>query len=549
MTVLSSVEAMERADELVTSDPADVRLVLASNREPFQISRNRHGEIRDCIQSMGGLTSALCPVLQRRDGLWVCWNPEPDKPVSQPIEERNDEELPFPLVQIGLRETEVQGYYNGFCNRVLWPLCHTILRCVTPRLDYWQEYSTVNDRFADTIAGQVRPSDVVWVHDYHLMLVPAALRRRIGAEQRIGYFHHTPFPCAPVLKALPWHRQVLKGLLGANTIGFHTSEYAANFIECCRELLGCDTESEPGTVIHGKYRTTVRVRPIGIDTQSFAQLASDPKVQDAARALREELPCERLVLSVDRLDYTKGLLERIDGIRAFFSRLPQCRGVVTFLQIAVPTRTDVPEYQQYRTRLEDAVEALNREFGCDDWVPLEYRTEPLEQPGLVSHYLAADVACVTPVADGMNLVAMEYCASRPDGDGALILSQQAGAHSLLGEYALTIDIRDPESFLTGMVQALSMSAPERQYRMGKLREITARNDTASWLRKCLRDIATPPAEETRERRERKSANGRNRRGNGSRAAVSAMGPARDSLAGRDADADRREDLPQSDLRH
>jgi trehalose-6-phosphate synthase len=203
------------------------------------------------------------------------------------------------------------------------------------------------------------------------------------------------------------------------------------------------------------------------------------------------MACERLVLSVDRLDYTKGLIERVEAIRSLISRLPQCRGIVTFMQVAVPTRIDVPEYQQYRLRLETAVNALNAEFGHGDWKPLIYRTERMTRRELVAHYRAADIACVTPTADGMNVVASEYCASRTDGDGVLVLSSQSGASTTLGEFAVSVDTGRQESVVTGILQALTMSEAERTYRMGRLRKIVLKNTTGVWLRNCLNDIVQP----------------------------------------------------------
>ncbi len=484
---------MSRPDAL-QNDQDNLRLLLASNREPFRVIKNPQGDVRECVQSMGGLTSALCPVLERCHGVWVSWDPDPvDGDDAGRVHEEDGDGIPFPSVRIGIQRSEANGYYNGFCNRALWPLCHTMLRCVTPRLDYWQDYRAINERFADTIAGRCGANDVIWIHDYHLMLVPAAMRRRLEPHRRIGYFHHVPFPNVRVLKAFPWHRQLLKGLLGADSVGFHTPEYANNFLDCCRELLGCDTGSEPGTVIHGKYRTVVRVRPIGLDAKTFEGFADEPDVQRLALDLRRRAGSERLVLSVDRLDYTKGLLERVEAIRSLYARVPQCRGLVTFMQIAVPTRTEVPEYQQYRARLEDAIESLNAEFRRDDWEPLIYQTEAVSQRELVSYYLAADIACVTPMADGMNLVASEYCASRKDGDGVLVLSEQAGANALLGEFAVSVDIRKQDSVVNGLVKALTMSSDERKWRMKRLRSIVMHNTTGVWLRNCLHDIVEPDA--------------------------------------------------------
>lgn len=468
------------------------RLLLASNREPFRAGDD--GDGGKCVPTVGGLASGLMPVLRQRDGLWVCWDPEPRQEVNgtgPPVELTDDG--PFPLLQVGLRPSEVRDYYNGFCNRVLWPLCHTILKRVSPRLDYWQQFRTVNERFAEVIAGAADPGDVVWLHDYHLMLVPEAMRRRIGDQQRIGYFHHIPFPEVRVLRALPWHRQLLSGLLGANAVGFHTPAYAVRFLESCGELLDCDIDSEPGAVIHGGHKTLVRARPIGIDAPSFEGMAEDPCILRRAIELRRELASDCLMLSVDRLDYTKGLLERVEAIHELFSRLPQCRGIVTFVQIAVPTRTGIPDYQQYRERFESAVRAVNDAFGTPEWRPIVCRTEALSRRELVAHYLAADVACVTPVADGMNLVALEYCATRTGNDGVLVLSQQAGAAVALGEAAVTVDVRSTESIISGLVQALTMPGAERARRMAQLRSVVMRSTSERWLHRCLNDIEPPAA--------------------------------------------------------
>lgn len=440
---------------------------------------------------MGGLATALNPVLKRCEGIWISWNPVPVVNGHAPFKEVRGDDVPFPLVQIGLSKDEIKGYYNGFCNRALWPLCHTNLRYVTPRLDYWHRFRDVNYRFADIIAGQAASGDIVWIHDYHLMLVPAALRRQLGEKQPIGYFHHVPFPNARILSAFPWHRRLLIGMLGADSIGFHTPEYATNFLECCQELLDCDDDSEEGVVGYRDHRTTVGVRPIGLDVEHFERLASEPDVRQRAEKIRKDIACSRVVLSVDRIDYTKGLFERVEAIRTFFARMPQARGVVTFMQVAVPSRLGVPEYREYRERLENAVQAVNREFGRDNWKPMIYRTDTLDQEELAAHYLAADVALVTPSKDGMNLIASEYCATRGDGDGAVVLSYQAGASTYLGEFAVNVNSKRKESIINGIIQALTMSPAERAYRMSRLRSLVKKNTTDVWLRNCLRDIVQP----------------------------------------------------------
>lgn len=469
------------------------RLILASNREPFKVTKGKNGKDRQFELSMGGLASALNPILTRCEGMWIAWNPVPavNGDGHVPVKEIRGDDVPFPLLQIGLHKDEINGYYNGFCNRALWPLCHTNLRYVTPRLDYWHKFRDVNYRFADTIAAQAAPGDVVWVHDYHLMLVPAALRRQLGEKQPIGYFHHVPFPNARILSAFPWHRRLLIGMLGADSVAFHTPEYASNFLECCRELLDLDEESDDDLVSYRDHKTIVSVRPIGLDVEQFERLANEPAVKQRAEQIRKDISCSRVVLSVDRIDYTKGLFERVEAIRTFFARMPQARGVVTFMQIAVPSRLGVPEYREYRDRLETAVKALNKEFGRDNWKPMIYRTDALDQRELTAHYLASDVVLVTPAKDGLNLIASEYCASRSDGEGAVVLSYQAGASTYLGEFAVSVNSKRKESIINGIIQALTMSPAERAYRMTRLRSLVKKNTTDVWLRNCLGDIIQP----------------------------------------------------------
>ena len=491
MSAQRPLPAVVGATTRVTGGSRRGRLLLASNREPFRPDETGAGT-NGWVTSMGGLASGLMPLLKQREGMWVCWDPEPRRDDGDATRPAATDDGPFPLLQVGLRPAEIRDYYNGFCNRVLWPLCHTILKRVSPRLDYWHQFRAVNERFAEVIAGVAAPDDVVWLHDYHLMLVPDALRRRIGREQRIGYFHHVPFPEPRIVEALPWHRQLLGGLLGADAVGFHTPGYAVRFIESCGELLGCDIDSEPGTVIHHGHRTVVRSRPIGFDAAAFARLAEEPEVIRDAIEIRRRFGCDCLILGVDRIDYTKGLVERVEALHELFTRLPQCRGIVTFLQIAVPTRTEIPDYQQYRARFESAVRIVNEKFGTEEWQPIVCKTGALSRRDLVAHYVAADVACVTPMADGMNLVALEYCATRSGNDGVLILSNQAGASSLLGESAISVDAHSTDSAVGGFVQALTMPAPERARRMTELRSVVMRATSEQWVRRCLGDIQPSP---------------------------------------------------------
>jgi trehalose 6-phosphate synthase/phosphatase len=458
-----------------------------SNREPFEI--RREGGRTRLVSTVGGLVSALDPVVRATQGVWVAWRR--GEAGGQPfVAADRSTGAPYTLRVIPISEREAGGYYDGFSNRALWPVMHGFIGRARFDDENWADYRTVNERFAAAVADTLQSGDVVWIHDYQLALVPAELRKSIGPGKRVGYFHHIPFPAPEIHRVLPWAREILHGLLGADLVGFHTDSYVQNFISSCELLLGANVDRENTRVHWGGRWVKVGAFPIGIDVERFEHLASTPETVAAAEKLKREIRCEKLIIGVDRLDYTKGLKERVLAAEKFFERHPSWRGRLTFVQVAVPSRTRVEEYRQMKRELDEAVGRVNGRYAEPGWTPIRYIARSLEHPKLVPLYRAADVCLVTPLRDGMNLVAMEYVASRPDGGGALILSDQAGAIERLRE-AWPVNPRHISGVADTIAEVLRTPEEERASRMQSLLRAVRSGNVHRWTRTFLADLLAP----------------------------------------------------------
>jgi trehalose 6-phosphate synthase/phosphatase len=382
-------------------------------------------------------------------------------------------------VGVPLAATEVAGFYQRYANGVLWPALHDERQHPLPEPADWAMYQTVNERFADTVAAHMRPGDEVWIHDYHLMLVPRLLRDRCP-DARIGFFLHTPFPSLESLVTVPQRAALLDGLLGADVVGFHTRAYAARFVDAVRAVLG--HRGYANDVEDGERRVHVRACPMGIDFATFDARAADPRVASHVERLRRE--GGSLLVGVDRLDYTKGIPERLDAFERLLARSPELCGRVRLFQLAVPSREKVPAYRALRARVESLVARINARFGTPTWTPVEYVYGSVDALTLSAIYRAADVMLVTPLRDGMNLVAKEFVASRPDGDGVLVLSERAGAAAEL-RAALLVDPTDTDGLARAYETALALPAAERRVRMRRMRACVQRHDVFQWARECL----------------------------------------------------------------
>jgi trehalose 6-phosphate synthase/phosphatase len=450
------------------------RLLIVSNRLPVSATV-AEGQVRLTTAS-GGLATGLRPWHERTGGLWIGW-PGALAGVSPDDRAAVDRELAArAIVPVHLSHEQVERYYHGFANRVLWPLFHYLIDRVPVDAAGWEAYTDVNRTFAEAVAREYRTGDTIWVHDYQLMLLPAMLRERLP-EARIGFFLHIPFPSSEVFRVLPWRRHILDGLLGADLIGVHTFSYMRHFIA---SLLHVESvEADVDRVRVGDRVATVGVFPMGIDAEQFATLARDPGVHAHAAAIRRDAGGRRIILGVDRLDYTKGIPRRLHAIERLLAREPALADTVRFIQVAVPSRGEVDSYQKFKRQVEEAVGRINGACGTLRSTPVQYVHQSVSMRELVALYSAADVMLVTPLRDGMNLVAKEFVASRGDDDGVLVLSEFAGAAAEL-DGAVVVNPYDVEAVAASIRHALVMPAAERRARMHAMRRRVADADIHAW---------------------------------------------------------------------
>ncbi len=477
------------------SCPGD--LIMVSNRQPYRHTYESDGERQSAGTSAtersitvdeptGGLTAGLDPVVQQTNGTWIAWGDgEADFAVT---DDRDCVEVPpdepeYTLRRIPLSEEAVDSYYRGFSNRVLWPLCHEFLDVVENRSNDFEWYRTINEQFADRAVEHATPESVIWLQDYHLALAPRLIDRRVPSSVTIAQFWHIPWPTAETFRYCPAGERILRGLLGNDLLGFHIDRYADYFLESVdRYCSGAVVDWHHRTVQFEGTQTRIVATPLGIDAQSHADDARD------AATTRTELlesfdvpPRSTIGLGVDRLDYTKGIPERLAAIECFFERNPSWEGEFTFIQTATPSRTEIDAYEQYGELVRSEVERINRRFGRGDWKPIVYTEEFIEPETLAALYRHADVMIVSPLLDGMNLVAQEFIASSIDADSCLVLSDRTGAHELLGSETLSVDPTETIEFTAQLERALTMSPDERRRRMTTLRTRVFDGDLDWWM--------------------------------------------------------------------
>ncbi|ABF90730.1 alpha,alpha-trehalose-phosphate synthase/trehalose-phosphatase [Myxococcus xanthus DK 1622] len=467
------------------------RLLLVSNRLPVTVKVEK--DTVSVVRSAGGLATGLRRPHERSGGLWIGWPGDVSR-LSESQRARVDAQLAeLRCVPLTLSASEVSRYYEGYSNRVLWPLCHYMLERI-PRQDRdWEVYRKVNERFADLVAKHYEPGDTIWVHDYQLMLVPGMLRQRLPGA-RIGYFHHIPFPSSEIFSTLPRRRELLKGLLGADLIGFHTVSYVRHFSGALLRHLGLDTDID--RIIWEGRDVRVGAFPMGIDAQAFESIASEPGMQEEVANLRRSSEGQRILLGIDRLDYTKGIPRRLLAVQRVLERTPAWRGRLRFIQVTVPSRTQVEAYANYRELVNELVGRINGLYGTVHNVPVHYLYRSFNERQLVGLYRGADVMLVTPVRDGMNLVAKEFCAARPDDDGVLVLSEFAGAAAELGG-ALIVNPYDVDAMADAIEKALGMAEEERRTRMHTLRKQVKSRDVHWWTSSFLDRLQSLPAVDVR----------------------------------------------------
>ena len=454
------------------------KLIVASNREPYDI------EFRDnklkLHKTVGGLVSALEPIIKSLGGVWVCWGRK-----GQRIPEvfKVSEKLTIKFVP--LSEKSISNYYYGFSNKTLWPLCHMFLSRTKFEKAYWTSYRMVNGKFANAILEMYETGDTVMVNDYHLSLVPSMLREK-GFKDRIFFFWHIPFPSYCIYRFLPWGKEIIEGFLGADVIGFHTENYVESFLECVRKLT--DAKIKGNKILWNGREIKVRAIPIGIDAERWKRDASSQGTIKHIKKMRKELNVEYIGLSVDRLDYTKGLKEKFLSIDRFFDKYPSFRGRMSFIQIAVPSRTKIQEYSDLKKEIDQLISKINGAFGEPGWVPIYYYYKSFPSNKLAIFYRMADFALITPIMDGLNLVAKEYVASQVDSRGALILSKFAGASNQLKNGAIIINPFDTEKTADSIYKALRMDPQEKKRRMEVMKREVMGKDLKWWAKEFFEGI-------------------------------------------------------------
>ena len=452
------------------------RLILVSNRLPIA-ARIERGELI-VAAGAGGLATGLSGLHARGKSLWIGWPGETWRLSGEQrakLERHLDEGR---YVPVELTAGEIERYYEAFSNGVLWPLLHYQLERLPMHPSGWETYREVNERFASAVVEQYRPGDRIWVHDYQLMLVPGMVRRQLP-DAAIGFFLHVPFPTSELFRVLPWRRELLEGVLGSTLVGFHTASYAAHFISSASKILGCETS--PGVVRIEGRRVRVADFPMGIDAAAYEGLADDPAVLAELDGFLRAAGDTQLIVAVDRLDYTKGIPRRLLTFERLLEHYPSLRGRVRLVQVAAPSRETVAEYREVRQSVEEIVGRLNGRFATVGYDPVNYISRTLPREKLVALYRAATVALITPLRDGMNLVAKEFVASRVDEDGVLILSEFAGAAAELSG-ALMVNPYDIDGVAATLRHALEMPAGERRERMRGLRQRVRDHDVHAWAR-------------------------------------------------------------------
>lgn len=460
------------------------KTVLVSNR--LAVSTSLDGGEFHFKPSVGGLATGISSLYADAEKVWVGWSglPSDDLNAEQrgTLESRLQNE--HDSLPVFLSNNDLEQFYYGFCNNIIWPLFHYFPTYVEYDQRLWEAYERVNRIYFDRVMEVAEEDDFIWVHDYQLMLLPAMLKEALPGS-RIGFFLHIPFPSFEIFRLLPWRLSILNGLLGADLVGFHTYDYARHFLSSIRRLMGL--ENDLGVIRNKKKLTKVDVFPMGIDYRRYADSSEDPKVKPELEKIRSEIKDQKLVLSVDRLDYSKGIPQRLRAFHRFLQNYPDYEGKITMIMIVSPSRTKVPHYQELKRELDELVSIINGTHGRLDWIPIRYffRTFPFHE--LTAMYNLADVLLVTPLRDGMNLIAKEYVASRKDGRASVVLSETAGSARELAE-ALIVNPSDIERIAERIREAIELPETERIDRTRRIQARLERYDVHYWAKDFVEKI-------------------------------------------------------------
>jgi trehalose 6-phosphate synthase/phosphatase len=461
------------------------RLVVVSNRLPLTLKRSKEGWRTE--RSTGGLATAMEPIRRQTNGLWIGWSGD-----SSGVYDQRREKLLRRWAEreryfaVDLVPEVAEGFYEGYANQTLWPVFHHFPSLLHFNPDHWKAYIEANRRFCEIVAEHIRPNDLVWIHDYQLMLLPRFLREAVP-EARIGFFLHIPFPSSAVFRVLPRRDELLNGLLGADYVAFHTYGYLQHFRRAILRILGMEMRMDQVDVSNRTVK--LAALPIGIATNEFTDLIErDETTKKRLTEIKDQFSGRKLLLAVDRLDYTKGIPERLRTFRRLLEQSPGLQGNVVLVQVAVPSRGVIPRYTELRHEVDELVGKINGKLSTPGWTPIIYIRRGISRTELAALYAAADLAWVTPLRDGLNLVAKEYAACQKNGEGVLVLSEFAGAAAEMGE-AFIVNPYDEERTAAVIERALTLSAEERRDRMAALHARVARNDVFSWSDRFLQGLA------------------------------------------------------------
>ena len=474
------------------------RLLIVSNRLPVTVGFNDDEIVFH--PSSGGLASGLASYLASagnghpQPSLWIGW---PGADVPRELEKQVKQRLArdHRAEPVFIEGDMMTSFYEGFCNDTLWPLFHYFPSLAVFKDRFWADYYRVNEIFCDAVARVARPGDVIWVHDYHLLLLPRMLQERLP-ENPVGFFLHIPFPSFEIFRMLParWRDQILEGMLGADLIGFHTHEYGQYFLRCVLRILGLDHTL--GRIHVRDHLAEVDAFPMGIDYERFHNAALEPENVERREVIRSSVGGRKMIISVDRLDYSKGIAQRLRGYEHFLRTRPHWRKKVVLALVLVPSREGVDQYQTMKRQIDELIGRINGRYGSLDWTPISYQYTSLPFNDLVAFYAAGDVALVTPLRDGMNLVAKEFVACCVDNNGVLILSEMAGASRELGE-AITINPATREEISQALEVALEMPPGEQARRLGTMQERLRKYDVRHWASDFLDRLDNVRAEQKR----------------------------------------------------
>ncbi len=451
------------------------KLIIVSNRLPVNIERRKGG--LNYHQSAGGLATGISSFYKSYESIWIGW---PGIDVDKV--DKNKEEVTKRLVAdfncypVFLPKKDFENYYSGFCNNTIWPLFHYFPQHTIYRENFWKSYKRINERFCEDVLAIAKEGDIVWIHDYHLMLLPNLIREKMP-NASVGFFLHIPFPSFELFRVLPWRNEILKGLIGSDLIGFHTYDYALNFLKSSQRLLGY--EPDMGQIHSHNRIVKVDTFPMGIEFKRYFQSREDPKVQKEIEKLKKDVGSYEVILSIDRLDYTKGIIERLEGFNTFLEKNPEYKEKVLCILVAVPSRSQVAQYKKLKSSVDELISKINGKHGTVGWTPIHYLYKFLSFSSLTALYNIANISLVTPLRDGMNLIAKEYIASKPEGNGVLILSEMTGAAKELGE-ALIVNPNNNEEMAEAIKKAIEMPGLERIEKTRIMQKRLKRYNVVRW---------------------------------------------------------------------